>query len=234
MKSRKYSGSAVAMLTVSSVIVDNAIADETFLISKRASWGNSFFSDLKQKIENGFGVLGIDKIGGQRQATIIVLQIQKDALSVLSEVKVQISEDFKKDKVQLNEILTALGFNAYHKQALNKDQNALVQLLYQFKENLTPALHEEIEAKGTARESLDALIGYADALKEANITQETLKSTSKTLTEKDNAILNDVYDEIISVAKIARVFYKGNAAKQDQYSYTKILSKLSTGVTKKA
>ena len=231
---RNYSGSNVSMLTVSSVIVENAIADKAFLTSKRVSWNDPFFGDLQTKIESGFLVLGIDKAGAQRQATIVVLQIQKEALSVLGEVKVQLGEDFKSDKVQLNELLTSLGFNSYYKQALKKDQNALIQLLYQFKENLTPSLRAKIEAKGTAKASLDTLVGYADTLKNANITQETLKNTGKTLTDKDVTLLNEIYSTVISVAKIARTFYKGNVAKQAQYSYTKVLSKLSsTGTTKK-
>lgn len=62
----------------------------------------------------------------------------------------------------------------------------------------------------------------------ANITQETLKGSSKLITAEAVTEFNAIYDEVISVAKIARNFYKGNPNKQDEFSYAKILKKLNS------
>ncbi len=69
-------------------------------------------------------------------------------------------------------------------------------------------------------------------MKTANVTQEKLKGTSKTITEKDVTALNDIYSTVIGIARIARRFYHGNPAKQGQYSFTKISSRLTSSGTK--
>ncbi len=231
-KSRIYSGSDVAMLTVCSVIVDNALEDQDYLSCRRTGWEPPYFEEQKKKVENGFTILGFDNTSGQRQATLAVLRIQKEALKELGDVKVQIEEDFKQDKSDRDDLLNRLGYAPFYRQASKKDQNALVELLYQFRENLTESLRAGIEAKGTSPKSLDAIVSYADRMKSANVTQEKLKGISKTLTEKDIIALNDIYGTVISIARIARRFYQGNPAKQGQYSYTKILSRLTSGGAK--
>lgn len=231
-RSRIYSGSDVAMLTVCSVIVDNAIEDQDYLSKRRTGWQPPYFEEQKKKVEAGFTILGFDKTSGQRQATLAVLRIQKEALSELGDVKVQIEEDFRQDKKYRDELLNRLGYASFYRQASKKDQNALVELLYQFRENLTEGLRKEIEAKGTSPKSLELIIKYADQMKTANVTQEKLKGTSKTITEKDVTALNDIYSTVIGIARIAHRFYHGNPAKQGQYSYTKILNRLTSGGTK--
>lgn len=76
-------------------------------------------------------------------------------------------------------------------------------------------------------EILDRICGYAEQLSQANITQETLKGTKKIVTEEALTEFVEIYNEVISIAKIARNFYKGNSAMQDLFSYNKILKKLN-------
>ena len=225
---RNYQGKDVDMLTTCATIVENAIANEEYLVNKRIVWDNPFFANLKTRIDNAFSdFLGIDSASEQRKATQTVTQIQTQALDDLAELKIQIEEDFKSDKTRRAEILKQLGYTDFHKQAQAKDQEALVQLLYRFKNNLTPELRNEITEKGTDETILDSICSYADQLSTANITQETLKSTRKTITKEAVAEFNAIYDEVISIAKIARNFYKGNPTKQDEFSYSKIRKKLN-------
>ena len=49
---RKYNNKDIEMLTATSTIIENAIANKTFLQTKRSTWANSFFEDLKTEIEN--------------------------------------------------------------------------------------------------------------------------------------------------------------------------------------
>ena len=124
---RNYQGKDVDMLTTSAVIIENAITNQEFLVSKRRNWENPFFDELKIRIDNAFSnFLGIDSATEQRKATQTVTQIQVVALDDLAELKIQIQEDFKSDKQRRDEILKELGYTDFHKQAQAKDQEALI------------------------------------------------------------------------------------------------------------
>ena len=229
MKTRHYSGKDVEMLTTCATIIENAISNEGYLSGKRRNWKESFFTNLKTRIDGAFShYLGIDSASGQRKATQAVMQIQAQALSDLSELKVQIEEDFKFDKPRRTEILKELGYTDYYRHAQAKDQEGLIQLLYRFRTNLTPELRDEITLKGTDDSYFDRISSYAEQLSHANITQETFKGSKKIITEEAITEFNAIYDEVISIAKIAHNFYKGNPNKQELFSYSKIRKRLNT------
>lgn len=230
---RIYQGRDVDMLTAISAIIENAIANQEFLISKRPSWEGTFES-YKNRIENAFNNhLGIDGSTEQHKASSLVTQIQNVATNDLSDFKVQVQEDFKSDKAYCDDILNNLGYTGYYRQVIAKDQEAIVQLLYRFKTNLTKELRAEITKKGTDIELINRICTYADQLAEANITPEMLKGIRKNLTEEGLIELNAIYNDVISIAKIARNFYKGRPYKQDEFSYTKIRKKLNGTPSKK-
>ena len=225
---RKYNNKDIEMLTATSTIIENAIANKTFLQSKRSTWANTFFEDLKTQIENVTETyLGKDAAKQMRDATQIVLGIQKQALIDLAEFKVQVEEDFKENSIQKTKILKNLGFADYHKIAQKGDQEGLVNLLFQFKTNMTAILKAEIIAKGTAEITINNIVGYAEVLKNANIDQETFKGTRKEITDEAIIAFNDIYDTVISIAKISSNFYKTDKTKQQQFSYSKVSSNLN-------
>jgi hypothetical protein len=232
---RKYNGKDVDMLIASATLIENAIANKAFLQTKRSNWTDAFFTNLQTKIDKTLEEqLGIDSAKELRGATKTVEGIQTQSLRDLAEVKVQIMEDFKKDKPKQTEILIQLGFSAHHKEAQNGDQEALVQLLYKFKANLSDTLKTEIVAKGTAAAMLDEVTAYADALKKADVTQETFKGNRKEITKEGISIFNDIYDEVISIAKIATKFYIGEPTKKALFSFAKINKTLGTQKLKAA
>ena len=225
---RAYTGKDVDMLTVCGTIIDHATDNKTFLVSKRANWADPFLPDIKTRISNAFSdVLGIDNAQAMRDATQVVTGIQKNALRDLAEFKVQIMEDFKSNKKRRDEILNRLGFTAHLKDAQNKDQEALIELLLQFKKNMTTALQTEITNAGTSATLITTIIGYADVLKNSNITQETLKGSRKEISQAGVTELNAIYTQVISIAKISAKFFKDNKAIKDQFSYAKGLSNLN-------
>lgn len=225
---RKYRGKDVDMLVSCSTLLENALANKTFLQSKRSTWTDDFFTAIQTKIDKALEVhLGIDSAKDLRGATQVLKSIQKQALKDLAEVKVQIAEDYKKEPVKQTEVLTQLGFTTYHKEAQNNDQEALVQLLYKFKTNLTNDLKNEIVSKGTAESILIQITMYADTLKNADITQETFKGTRKEITETAVNAFNEIYDDVISIAKIASKFYQEEPIKKDLFSFNKINKTIS-------
>ena len=227
--SRNYKFKDVEMLLATATIIENAIANKTFLQTKRATWADPFFADLsllnKSTTET---YLGKDAAKQMRQATQIVLGIQSQALNDLAELKIQIQQDFKNQPANRDEILNELGFTPFYKMAQKKDQEALVSLLYQFKTNLTPTLKTEIVSRGTAQLTLDTIVDYADTLKDANISQEIFKGTREEITDEALTAFNDIYDKVMSVAKIASNFYKTDKTKQQLFNYNKIASALNS------
>ena len=226
---RHYNVKNIDMLITAATIVESAIANKEFLISKRATWQDPFFDDLKNRIDNAIqNIIGIDSAKDLRQATQTILNIQANALKDLAIVKVQITEDFKADKTRQAEILNQLGFTTYYKDTRNRDQEALINLLFRFKTNLTPTLKTEIVAKGTAAEALDNIIAHADVLKEADVNQETFKGIRKTITAASQTELNEIYDQTISISKIAGKLFKDQPTVKDQFSFRKVSKTLNT------
>ena len=224
---RTYTGKDVDMLMASGTIIETAINNKEFLLPKRSTWADPFFDDMKARIDNAFkNFLGIDSAKDMRQSTQVLLGIQKQAAKDLAEVKVQLDEDFKKDKVRRTEILRQLGFTEHLKNAQRQDQEALVSLLYMFKQNL-PGLRAEIEAKGTDKNMLSNIMGYADTLKNANVNQETFKGSKKTITAAGITEFSGIYDDVISICKIAAKFSKEKPGLKDQFSFSKVKKALN-------
>ena len=69
---------------------------------------------------------------------------------------------------------------------------------------------------------LDQIINYAEILKKADITQETFKGTKKEMTTAVINFFNEIYDQVISIGKIATKFYKEEPVKRDLFSFSKI------------
>lgn len=225
---RAYKTKDVDMLIAASTIVQSAIANKTFLQSKRSTWTDPFFYDLEQEINTVIqNHLGVDSAKELRQATQMIYNIQTTAIKDLAEVKIQLTEDFKDNPSYQNEILNQLGFNSYHKAAQQKDQEALINLLYQFKTNLGAALRTEIVAKGTANATLDTIIAYADALITADITQEGAKGSRKVITAEAITAFNNIYNKVISVSKISNKLCKDNPMLKEQFSFNKVSKTLN-------
>ena len=225
---RNYNAKDVEMLITAATINESAIHHKIFLQSKRANWADPFFDDFKTKIDETIETfLGIDSAKQLRDSTLVVLGIQKNAMKDLAEVKIQIEADFKSNPILRTEILKNLGFTKYYKAVAKKDQEAIIDLLYQFKTNLTPALKATIITEGTAETLLDAVVGYAEVLKNANITQESFKGSTKEITAEAVSAFNEIYNKVINIAVISAKFFKDKPEIKDQFSFTKVKNKLN-------
>lgn len=225
---RDYKSKDVEMLLSAATITDSAIANKIFLQSKRSTWADPFFQDFKDEIDQTINqFLGVDNAKQLRDATQVVLSIQKEAMRNLAELKVQIEQDFKQVPAQRTEILNNLGFTSFYAAVQNKDQEALIDLLYQYKTNLTVSVRTAIEAKGTAPALLDSIKSQAEVLKDANIFQEGKKGTRKALTNEAITAFNTIYSKLMSIAIIAAKFYKDQPALKEQFSFSKVKNNLN-------
>lgn len=219
----KFKVKAVDFIIAADTIIDSAIANQAFLETKRATWTMPFFQAIKQQIDDATqSYLGMDSARELRLATQQVYTIQRNALTGLAELKVQIEEDFKDNPTQKKEILNTLGFTAHIFNARKGDQEALIDLLFQFKTNLSSELNDLIVSKGTAQITIDKVIDYADQLRVADVIQEGKKGTRKEITAAATTEFNNIYDKIISITRISAKFFKNDKAKSDQFSFAKV------------
>lgn len=224
---RKFRGRDAEMLITASTIVQAAIAHKAFLISKRTSWADPFFSDFDTRINTAISTyLGVDNALALRTQTIALSTLIKPAYQNLADVKVQLGQDFKSDKPRLTELLTTLGYTTFWKTVTTHDQESLIQLLYRFRTNLTTTIRTEIVAKGIMDSVLTELVDAADELTAANVTQETIKQSRKVQTQAAATEFNAIYDQAVAIATLSRRIFKGNTAIQDQFSMAKILKNL--------
>ncbi|MBN2612914.1 MAG: hypothetical protein JXB00_15265 [Bacteroidales bacterium] len=226
-KNRNYSCKDVDMLMASKTIAENFWANISELSATRTDWSEQYANDLITRIDNAIEThLGIDAKKDLRNATVTLASIQVPARRDVSYFKTQVDEDFKKETSKRDEILKTLGF-ANHLRGVQKgNQESLIQLLYQFKTNLTDTLRQEITAKGMNPTLLDNIIGYADTFKQANVTQETLKGSTKEITQEVSDVFNGIYDEIIGICKKASNYYQYEPLKKEQFTFAKALSNL--------
>lgn len=222
---RIYSAKDAVMLTTLSVLLKNAEDNLTELTEENENWNATLVSTLKARVDKDFtDILGIDPKKDQREATATVKAIQAAALPLLSTLSLRLTVAVK-DVVRRTELLTQLGFTAFGQKAQAKDQIALIELLAQFKTNLTATVKAEITASKDIKATvLDTLLGYADTFSNQNITQETYKSTSKNVTADGVAALNATYTAVVTeFTKLVQDYYKKKkSAKKDLFSFSAI------------
>lgn len=215
------------MLTVCSTIIENAIAHQEALIAKRPGWADPYFPDNKTRIDNAFlQYLGVDNAAALRNATQTVNSLMAQALDSLSEFNVQVKSDFSNNPAQLSNMLTSLGFAQHYKGAYKKNQQELIELLFKFSANMTPALKAAIVAKGTSPALIDSIVSFAETLKNANVTQESMKGARKEISQQGVTEFNEIYNTVIGIAKISASIFKKSPAISSQFSFSKLLKAL--------
>jgi len=226
-KNRNYSCKDVDMLMASKTIAESFKTNISELSTTRTDWTEQYATGLITRIDNAIEThLGIDAKKDLRNSTATLASIQVPAKRDVSYFKTQIEEDFKKETSKRDEILKTLGFAKHLRGVQKGNQESLIQLLYQFKTNLTDTLRQEITAKGMNVALIDNIIGYADTFKQANVTQETFKGSTKEITQEVTDVFNTIYDEIIGICKKASNYYQYESLKKEQFTFAKALSNL--------
>ena len=234
-KTRNYSCKDVEMLMASQTIAYSFKANIDELSVVRTDWTASYADDLVTRVDTTLQkYLGIDAKQELRSATVALTAVQGSAQKDLSFLKAQLDDDFKKDPARRDEILKVLGFAKHLRDVQKNNQEALTQLLFTFKNNVTEQLTQEIVAKGTNPALLERIAGYADTFKQANLSQETNKSASKEVTREAADALNAIYDEISGLCKKASVYYRDQPVKKEQFTFSKVIANLGASTSKAA
>ena len=163
-----------------------------------------------------------------RDATYGLSNIQVAAKRDLSFFKTQIDDDFKSTPSVRDEILNTLGFPKYLKNVQKGNQEALVQLLYAFKKNMTDSLRNQITDKGLSANLIDKIVEYAGTFNDANTSQEGLKQSTTEISREVADVFNSIYDEIIGICKKVSNYYQFDAVKKEQFTFSKVISNLGS------
>ena len=225
---REYNYSDVKMLTGSLKVAESFKFHLPELSPKRTDWTSIYADALITKINLGFEKLGVDPKKDLRSASEVVSSIMKPSKEGLAFFKTEIMDDFRKDTPRRVEILLTLGFTEHLRGVQLGQQESLIELLFKFKTNMTPALRTEITAKGLKDESIDEIIGYANTLVAADVTQETFKETTKEVTQEVIDSFNNIYLEIIGICLKAAKIFRNSPLKRDKFIFSKVIRNLGT------
>jgi len=229
---RKYNFKDVDMLLASKTIVQSLTDNLADLSAVRSTWTEDYVNNLGAKIDDTIeNFLGLDKKKELREATIQLNAIQTPARRDLSFFKTQLDVDFNGDTVKKEKVLKELGFNKNLRAVQNGNQEALIQLLYTFKKSMSDKLKTEIVKKGTNAALIERIIAYSDQLIAAEVSQETLKETSKQVSGEAVNTLNGIYDELVGICKIASRFYQQDPLRKKQFTFTKLISNMNATKT---
>jgi hypothetical protein len=222
MKNRLYSTSDVIMLMACTYIAERGIEHQAQLAARRPQWKAPFFTNLKTRataiLENN---IGIDTLALLKQATHTVSTTTEAAHRGLMELKQEIEVDFRKNPARSESLLTHLGLSAVSSAKMT--QSTYIKALVTVKNNLTPEVKAELVAAGANPQALDLLVSQAKLLIEANDIQENVKVNRKSINAANVEELNGIYDEVISICKLASTYLVGNKELQDHFSFTNAL-----------
>lgn len=213
------------MLMAAGLLTDNAIAMAATLTAVRPKWTAGYFSDIKGNItsilEDSFGISANADL---KVITTNLTAKEAAAKSTLQHVKIQIEVDFGKDKTKCNRYLSLLGLSSV-KNISNASQSQLADMLATFRNNLTPAIEADLTAAGMNPATLSNIKAMALDFYDTNAQQELAKISTKETNATLNAQLNDVYDEVIGIAKIATSILT-DKADIEKFSYTRALKQV--------
>ena len=152
--------------------------------------------------------------------------MQKKVIDGLTTFEIQLEVDFEDEPKTLKKFEDKLGFTRLYEAVRSGSQEAVVELLTTFKQNMKPDIRTKIEAAGTDGASIDELIEMRDQPNNLNIRQESLKGS----TTKDTALnaeeLNAIYKQVIGICKIAPRLLPDVPTASEDFSFNRILKRL--------
>ena len=226
---------AYEMLTALETIINVCITYNAEIVKERPLWTAEYFTGVLTTIQEAFkNLLGIDNAKELRASTQALYTVIKPASDDISKFNTQVKSDFDDNMPKRDELLNTLGLKTYFKAASNKVQDAIILLLLQFAQNITPQIEVDLVAAGMSPDLITRMKGYGSTLNAANVTQETAKKMRPNLTDDKLSALNKIYKEGIKICKISRGLFNGNKSLQDLFSFTKTVKAITGGTTAEA
>jgi hypothetical protein len=121
-----------------------------------------------------------------------------------------------------DDLLKWLGYADLWAKA-ESSQSPAIDLVITFRNNLTEELRTDMEAHGVNADRLARIVGDADTLSQANVTQESLKGSTKLDTEQLISVLNAVYTQAMDICAIGKQLFKRDKTKRDLFVFRKLV-----------
>lgn len=228
MSSNKYK--ALPMLIASLTVCENFSSNSTVLIAEQPQWADPFIGNFKQLVEKFLTqYFGISSKKDLKESTRVVTSIQGQAIDDLSMVRTQIVRNFNGLSSRKDALLDLLGYKAHWRKASNNNQVETISLLYTFANNLTQALRTELEGKNVNSARLDKLVELKQTLSAANITQETLKGSSKLDTAEAKAALDEIYNTAMHICDVGKKLFSKDPVRKELFVFSKLVSAQESG-----
>jgi len=222
----KFSYKVVEMLIGARALCDIFGENREPLVAARSTWVDPFIDNYRTCIDTAMEqYLGHDFRKRLRDVSLEVRTIMGLVLPKLALFKSQIEYDYS--GAALKNLLDSLGYSRFYKSVQNKNQEATIQMLYQFRQNMTDELKAELVAKGMAADLIDGIISQIDALKEADTLQESLKASGSGFPREAVDEFNAIYKEAIGICKIARQVFRANPEKRALFTFSRLVKRMS-------
>lgn len=221
----KPSYKALPMLVAALTVCENFRANSTDLIAEQPQWADPFISNFKKLIEKFLNeYFGISSKQDLKEATRVVTSVQSQGRDELSMVRTQIVRNYNGETSQKEAVLDLLGYKAYWSKVSDHHQSETISMLFTFVNNLTPALRAELEGKNVNAARLDKVISLKQTLADANITQETLKGSSKLETAEAQAALEEIYTTAMHICDVGKKLFSKDPVRREQFVFSKLVS----------
>lgn len=171
--------------------------------------------------------MGVDSAADLRKATRDVKKLQETAFENLADIRVSIETGFLSNKPRRAELLNDLGYNKYNDAARKHNQEALINFLQQFAKAATSDVQAELIAEDANADTLAAILAAAEPFTLAELAQEGFKSVRPETTAEAVNAYNNVYEEVIAIARNATRDFKNDPVVQKQFSYSHVLKQLN-------
>ncbi len=222
---RNYGCKDSDLLFTAEMVAENLKAHLDVLSVVREQWTEEYANDFIARIHDAMSkYLSNDSHKTLRNATAKVNSIINKAIKCLSFFKTQVFIDFKDEETKKNEILETLGFKKYYNKVTARNQNALLQLLLAFKENLTDDIRSQLISKGFKQTEFDEIIDLAGNFKNANLHQENIKANKKQFFQEKRIALNAISNEVKGICRLASMKISDNPALKDIFTFKKVVS----------
>jgi len=223
---QKFNFKPLPMLVAALTVADHFEAEKQVFSAEKPLWDDPFIANFRETVGRVMNeYYGVNTKEELQKQTSLVNELTGKAHDDLGMVKTQVERGFRATSERGEWILAKLGFDRYWGKASNGNQSMLIGLLQAFRNNLDEPLRAELEQNGVNPARLINLLSYADTLNNANITQESLKGSTKLDTEKAVSALNDIYDRAMDICAIGQQLFKTDQLKKELFVFSKLVKK---------
>ncbi|MFA5327374.1 MAG: hypothetical protein WC384_06255 [Prolixibacteraceae bacterium] len=226
---QKFNFKPLPMLVAALTVADHFEAEKQVFIDEKPSWGDPFIATFREAVSQVMNdYYGVNTKEELQKQTSLVNELAIRTHDDLAMVKTQIERGFRATPERGEWVIAKLGFKEYWSKASNSNQSMLIGLLLAFRNNLDQALRNELEQNEVNPVRINNLLSYADTLNKANITQESLKGSTKLDTEKAVSALNNIYDQAMDICAIGQQLFKNDKLKKELFVFSKLVKKQGT------